>query len=331
MKWIVAPIKCLYFNKGIKMTRLEDLLYSLATVIIRYHDVQARVKKLVFETDKQLIRRDSRHLAKTIINDNQLDYKTKFEGLIKECSSERKSFLTYLLNELVLIKRLLDRKTPFETSQLEEFRKQLFTLFSDFNKLLSTVKSSPCKITYSNSDFTPGSTRTLDGLVNDGWSGSELCNSGIFLNEEVLERFHVALICSPDEIAEIAEQICIEHQNTLLISELKTNETNPPSPQLEEQSLIQELEKKNERLAAQVSKSKISLFLLTTHCMKLSSRDEQQQKVIARLEEKVAKDGKTIIRHEETIEMLSQKVKDLSDDCNSESTASYGSFFGVKL
>ncbi len=332
MKWIVAPIKCLYFNKEIKMTRLEDLLYSLATVIIRYHDVQSRVKKLVFETDKQLIRRDSRHLAKTIINDNQVDYKTKFEALVKECPPERKPFLTYVLNELVLIKLLLDRKTPFEPSQLEELKKQLFTLFSDFNKLLSTVKSRPCKITYSTSDFTPGSTHTLDGLVNDGWAGSELCNSGIFLNQEVLERFGVTLISSPEEIAEIAEQICVEQQNALLISEIKMNEGNLlPIPPQEEPSSTQEMEKKNEQLVAQLSKLKIAFYLLTTHYMKLSSQDEQLQKTLSQCKERMAKDGRTITRHEETIEMLSQQIKDLSNASDSESTVSYGSFFGVKL
>ncbi|WP_298622895.1 hypothetical protein [uncultured Legionella sp.] len=306
------------------MTGLEDLLYSLTTVIIRYHDAQTRVKKLVPESDEHSARKDSRILAKIIINDDKIDFKTRLNTLIKECpqsSPDRKPFLEFLLNEIVSLKSFLDQKTSFDTFQYEEFKKQLFTLFWDFNSLLSTTKSNTSKVTKNKTGFIAEAICVLAGLVNDGWSGSELCNSGIFLKEEVIERFHITLGSGPSEFIELSEQICSEHQNALLIIELTAQISLTKSMSqvstASQDGEIAELKEANQNLTSNLSKLKITLYLLTSQYMMLKKSDAQHKK--------------TIEQQEKIIETLTEQVKDLSEESSTPPTSGYGSFFGITL
>jgi hypothetical protein len=312
------------------MTGLKDLLYSLTTVIIRYHDAQARVKKLISESDEELTKRNSRALAKIIIDDDSVDFKTRLDALIKECplnQPDRKPFLIFLLNEIISIKSLLNQKKPFDSAQFEEFKKQISKLFIDFNNLLSTPKSSACKITHNKTELAPEAICTLSGLVNDGWSGGDLCNSGIFLKDEVLERFHVSLISSHSEIVEISAQICSEHQNALLVDELKAQISHiktvpqeatvqpetPPGQEID----IAKLKETNQQLTSSLSKFKVTLYLLNSQNMMFTRREDQLKK--------------TIERQEETIATLTEKINDLSEESSIGPTSGYRSFFGAAL
>ena len=47
------------------MTKLDDLLHSLTTILIRFHDAQTKIKaKIVAESDPSLLPKKSRLVAK---------------------------------------------------------------------------------------------------------------------------------------------------------------------------------------------------------------------------------------------------------------------------
>ena len=91
------------------MTRLEDLLYSLATVIVRYHDSQLKLGKLIVESDKHLGKVKSRACAVEIIQGKEIDYITRLNTVIFNCTkkinyTEREPLLHFLLHEIIFLK-----------------------------------------------------------------------------------------------------------------------------------------------------------------------------------------------------------------------------------
>lgn len=206
------------------MTRLEDLLYSLTTVLVRYHDSQSSVKKLIAEKDVHELRKKSRNCAINIIQDKETDFKIRLEELIKECTDGypgRKPFLHFLLHEINFLKSLLDKKQSFNPEELKEYKNQISQLLVDFKTLLLTPKSKTCEVKHSKSGAYAKATIALSGLKNDSYYGSDLCNSGGLLKEEALDMLNIAISYSDEEIRVIAEQLCLEHQNALKVPELE--------------------------------------------------------------------------------------------------------------
>lgn len=214
------------------MTRLEELLYALTSVIIRYHDSQPKVlNKLVVEKNPILLGKKVLAYAKEIIHDENEGFKARLEEIIQDCTSkgytERNPFLRFILNEIVFLKSMQDRKKSFDPSQLEEYKKQTAQILLDLKQLMITPKSKTCRVTYTTTSEDSEPNISLSGLKNDGYYGGEFCNSGNLINEEVLLTFNIHINsndvseCSSDEeLKEIASDLCLEHQNRLLVPEL---------------------------------------------------------------------------------------------------------------
>ncbi|MBL7479835.1 hypothetical protein [Legionella bononiensis] len=310
------------------MTRSEDLLYSLTTVIIRYHDKQSGVKILVAESDESVVRKKSRSLAKRIINDNKTDFKTRLEYLIKECTeshADRRPFLSYLLNEIISLKSITDQKTSFSPIQYEEYKKQIAQLLIDFKQLLSNSKGTTPMITQHKTATSSGGRTSLEGLIDDSYlNRGQLCNSGLFLKEEILDRYNLTIDSSELEINEFAQQLCQEHQNALLIPELTakndSHSGSTDSYQHELELQLEELKEAQKKLNSILSKQQLVLCLLYHQYTRSKYNETRLQK--------------TIERHEETIEDLTQKVNELSSlaetDSNGSITPGFG-FFRLNL
>lgn len=223
------------------MIRLEELLYSLTTVIIRYHD--SLVSPLVSASNKTEMHLKSRELATAIINDHDQDFKLRLNEIILNCTKGypgRRPFLSFILNEIVLINSFLNKKNSFSPEEFIEYKAQVFKLLMDFKGLLTTIKSKTHPVTQHKTEISPEGIIALSGCINDGYTGNEFCNSGIFLKEEVLEILNIKISFVEEKYREFAERICTEHQNALLVPELlaKLHETEL-ARSVEQQKIIE--------------------------------------------------------------------------------------------
>ena len=201
------------------MTRIIDLLHSLTAVIIRYHDAQKVSEKLIIESNPSLLAAYSLR----ILTDTDKGFKTILNELITQCTKgylDRKHLLTYLVNEIVFLKTILDNKQSFSSSELEQYKAAMTQMLLNFKQLLLTAKSATCRVKYSQQDLESGQTITLNGLVNDGYFGNTLCLSGDLL-AEVLGRLNLSYTSSDEDIRDKADILCTEHQNALLVPELE--------------------------------------------------------------------------------------------------------------
>jgi hypothetical protein len=202
--------------------RIEELLYSLTTLLVRYHDSQRGVTKLI--TGKDELRKKSRTCATEIILDKDKDHKVRLDELIKECTDGypgRKPFLHFILHEINFLKSMLEKKSSFTPDELKDYKNKVLQLLIDCKTLLQTPKSKTCEVTHSKFDNGTDATIALSGLINDGYYGSELCNSGNLLVEEVLGTLNITVSDKDEELRTIADQLCSEHQNALKVPELE--------------------------------------------------------------------------------------------------------------
>lgn len=203
------------------MTRLEDLIYSLATVLVRYHDSQGLTDSLVNEQDELLKAQKSRTLATSIINSDEPTFEAKLRELITKCTikyPDRQHFLTYLLNELIVLKSIHSRTDVVQKEELPQYEALLFQILQQFKQLLTIKKNATTAIKYST---LPGSASgaadiTLNGLINTAYVGSHFCNSGNLLLEEVLNRLNLTDKSSNEEIQSAAQDMVSEYQNKLI-------------------------------------------------------------------------------------------------------------------
>ncbi|WP_392538212.1 hypothetical protein [Legionella sp. 227] len=282
------------------MTRLEELIYSLTTVILRYHDGQPKVKQLVTETDEELLQAKYLICAKEIIQNQEIPFKIYLSNLIKQCNdSGRSPFLNYLLHEVASLKALLDQKKSLEPIQLEEYTNQIAQLFIDLKRLLDTPKSKTYKVTYSKTAESPAVPNPLYGLKIKGYFEDGLCNSGDILKDSVLKPFKITILSSNEDLKNIAKQICNEHQHTFLVPELFTQIALHKKTNLEYEEKLnsiatqqQEKQKKSESVS---SKQMLATYLLCFHYQRTLARAEKQktmldtqQKIIAELQQKVS-------------------------------------------
>ncbi|HHF7374716.1 hypothetical protein [Legionella bozemanae] len=294
------------------MTRLEELLYSLTAVVVRYHDSQPKVKKLVVATDENLLREKSLSCAKEIIQNQDIHFKIRLNDLIKQCSdSGRRPFLYYILHEITSLKALFDQKTSFEAAKLEECKNQITQLLIDFKLLLDTPKHKTYRITYSKTEDTKKTALDLSGLKNDGYIGGELCNSGEILNDEVLRRFNICTYTSNERIRDIAEQICMEYQHTLLVPELMEKNEVQKRINLEQKqelnSLTSQQEENQKKLETTSSKHYAALYVFYILFKRLQATEQKQKKIIE--------------QQEETIGELRQKISELNHAADAKPTS----------
>ncbi|KTD06167.1 Chromosome partition protein Smc [Legionella gratiana] len=234
------------------MTQLEDLIYSLATVIVRYHDSQAYTTRLVTEPDKTKLKRLSRLCAIDIIKNPEEKFDKKLTSSIKECTPgylDREKYLTFLLNEISFLKPNLNQKVPFTSEELEKLQRQITQFFIDCRQLLNKLKTQ-------NYDLTCTSIEPIGikGLINTAYmGGGYFCTSGELLIDETLNRFNISKDSSDEDIAEAASAICMEYQNALLVSELKTQKLELKSQKTTLELKVSELESDKSTLELQNS------------------------------------------------------------------------------
>ncbi|KTD77176.1 hypothetical protein [Legionella waltersii] len=314
------------------MTRLEELLYNLTAVIIRYHDKQSS-KPLVVESDKGELRKKVHASAVDIIKSTKTDFKSRLDDLIKastdESSSTRRHFLKYILHEIIFLKAQLDRKSSYEPEQLDELKKQLSQLFTDFKKLMTTPKSTTCTVHHSELAPKESPAIALSGLINTGYTGGEICNSGLYLNEEVLIPFSIYTNSSQKEINAVAEQISTELQNALLVSELTHKTQQLCTTNSEQQQSLKLLSTQNHELDTKLkeaqAKQKVLLGTILIEKSRAQKREEElstinfdQKQVISELKQKI-------------VDLSEQaSLEELSDSENEGSKRTYG-FFGSMI
>ncbi|MCW8387681.1 hypothetical protein OQJ15_15335 [Fluoribacter dumoffii] len=276
------------------MTKLEELIYSLAAVIIRYRDSQPKVKKLISETDKELLKEKSIACAKKIIQDKDTHFKIKLGNLIKQCSdSGRRSFLYYILHEITSLKAFLDKTSSLTPSELERFKNQISQLFSDLRLLLQTPKNETYKVICSKTENTAEAPLALSGLKYDGLLGG-LCNSGDILKEMILDPFAITTHSSYTAIQGIAEQISSGHQHAVQTLELRAENAS-----LKERNADQK--QKLDLLTSEREKSKkmpLMFYLLLLQYIRLQSKEKKQETIIE--------------QQQNTISEMQQKINELT-------------------
>lgn len=286
------------------MTRLNELLSSLAAVIVRYHDRQPKVKKLVVATDAELLREKSFSCAQLIIQNKDAHF--RLNELIKQCAdSGRSPFLDYILHEIISLKALLNQSSPLEPNQLEEYKNQITQLFINLKLLLKTPKHKACRINPSKTEDAKETAIALCGLKNDAFVGGDLCNSGEILSDELFRRFDVNTATSNERIKDIAEQICVEHQNALSVPELQAQNAVSKKINLEQQQKLDSLSTQHQgkKLETTSVKQHIALYMFYILFKRMQAKEEQQKTVIE--------------QQQETIDELRQKISELTHPVDS--------------
>lgn len=295
------------------MTRLEDLLYSLLTVIIRYHDSQSGVKKLVIDSNYHLLGEKSREFAIKLYHDKGIDLEKKIDAIILECTEGypgRRPFLYYLSHEIQFLKSfLLDRTNEFNEQEFKNFNNQVCQMLVDFKKLLNTTKSLTYKVTYSlignhlnskselfeeNSCILFNESKpisqpsiALAGLMNDSYIGNRYCNSGLLLIEEVLDRLNIKEYHSENQVLIMGDSICKEFKEAIGAPE-KEKKIISLGKMIKEQSLLneslqmqlQEKDNLNESLRIELKKQEKIIISLNETIKNQALLNESLQKEI---------------------------------------------------
>lgn len=198
------------------MTRIDELLNALCTVIVRYHDKQSGVTKCVQTTDPNEVIRNSRSHAKNLLEQN--NYQDQINGLIKNATktqTHRTKFFEYLLNEIVFLKSLLKHQGPLTNAQFFQLQDHLLELINELKQLLKNTKSTECDVTLRSQNLTtepPVNTLCkLSGLKNDNYvGGGTYCTSGEFIISEVFHRLGIELETSTEEDTSKIKAMCRE-------------------------------------------------------------------------------------------------------------------------
>ncbi|KTD74056.1 hypothetical protein [Legionella tucsonensis] len=270
------------------MTRLEELIYALATVIVRYHDSQVDTRDKLVATDEPttLLKKKSYDRAIEIIQDTKTNFVPYLEGRINACTKGyhgREEFLSFLLHEIRFLKEQLERKTPFDPAELQTFQEQLTQLLIDFRQLLNIKKGFKYPVTLNPVPSKDPKTLELSGLLNDRYVGNKYCNSGQLLIEEVLFVLHMTAEDTNGELKKLAANICFEQQIFLKnqSSELKeeNEESEKEALKLESETQKLKLEEQqsiNGALTLENAAQKLKLEELQAELEKLKSSDKQK-------------------------------------------------------
>lgn len=290
------------------MTRLEDLLYSLTTVLICYHDRQAGVKCLINETDQRLRFKKSRELAIKIINEKEVLFEKKLSLLIDECTvdfARRKPFLYFILNEINFLHSMLHCGKSLTSGQLEHYKQDMARMFSDIKGLLTTPKTKTYDVKYISTESGMNKTVSLSGAVeNSYYSTSPLCISGYLLQEVVFKRLNLSEESSAEEIMSLASNMCDEHQNALLIPELISEKAD-----LAESMKLQKMAM--EKLQLQLQEAQLKLLEQANMIEAKSSNPGSQDAMIGSLRKRLGESEKQISELQKTNQEQREKISSL--------------------
>lgn len=203
------------------MIQLVDLIYTLTSVIVRYHDLHVP-EKLITESDSTALQKKALEYGAVIINDDATNYKDRLFELIQRCTGtykDRAPLLAYFLHEIEFIKNAVERRNAFTPQELDQFKIEVAQLLLDLKQLLLHLKSSTYEVSYSKSPPKTEKKISLMGLLNTGYLGKVYCDSGALLLD-VLFRFRIDPTTPDEKIRGIAEGLCMELQNSLLVPEL---------------------------------------------------------------------------------------------------------------
>ncbi len=294
------------FRKEVKMTRLDDLIISLATILVCYHDSQSQVIKPRITEDDEF-RNKSRHYAVELLKD--ADYVAEIDNLNKACTSRYKGrlhFLDFIKDTIFSLKEKQNKDTPFDDNELEVYTKDIARLFIDFRELLKITKSKTYDVQLKqvNSEATSIS---LPGLIDDSYTSSftsfispskeeRLCTSGKLTTKILLDRFNIKATSSNEEMHQIAKILCQEHQDSLL-----AKENQKIKAELEQsQRKVAEQESTNEKLTRKIAEQQstneeLNLRLAEQQStnIELNRRIVEQQSLIKSLELRVAEQQST--------------------------------------
>ena len=293
------------------MIRLEELLYSLTTVIIRYHDAVAQ-KALIIAKDLPEARYKCREFATEIIQnkdndlkfseifntkkDKKLNFSEKLNTIIDNSTDKytnRKPLLIYLLKEIELLNSFHNRTTAFSSEELIQYKAQIYKLLIDIKGLLETKKSNTYEVTQhkiqNEGEISEGDKIALSGCVDSSYlySGAFFCNSGTFLNEEVFQTLNISYTFSEEQIREFADRICTEHQNALLVPE--------------QEAKIVMLEEENSNQKQIIESSAPKLEEAQSSAAELTDLLKQHEETIRQLKETMAQQAELLKQQEEKI------------------------------
>ncbi|CEG56441.1 hypothetical protein [Legionella fallonii] len=322
------------------MTRLEDLIYSLAALIVTYHDTQG-TNVLVTETIPQARLNKSRGIATLIMKAEEPSYDKRLTELIKECTDTyrlRRPLLFYILHQIKFLNLMQSQQKSFGDSQLIKYKEQIKNMLSDFQQLIITGKSKTLNVRYC--ELTPEGTNTppkevsLPGLKNDAYYGPSLCNSGELLKDEVLLRLNVTVHTSQEEIAALAEDLCTGHENALSVPELRATNVK-----LQEQitgletTIKEDLKPKIEQANATIREQAQTIESLTDQLRQTESKPIEPSRtaetLALKLEEAEARIRaleKTASENEETIQKQKVTITRLEKQNGNKPLTTFGTY-----
>lgn len=219
------------------MTELTKLINSLITVIIRYHDAQLFITKLVTVNKDQSQKQSEYAYAHELFADKKINLKTHLEHIIDSCKDDRKPLMHYLLHEIMYLKALSEIDYQIAPETMERCKRQVIQMLNNCQTLLKLPQGKTSDVVYSR---TPGEREikiSLAGLINESYFGGSLCNSGIFLKEE-LDKFFLLPSTTAEEIV---NDILVQHQSPPIIN-AKQTEIEKLKAELAEQKRVLELQ-----------------------------------------------------------------------------------------
>ncbi|EHL31529.1 coiled-coil domain-containing protein [Legionella drancourtii] len=313
------------------MTRLDDLIISLTTILVCYHDSQTQVvKPRITEDDKFWSK--SRQYAIDLLN--EADYVMEIDKLNKACTSHytgRLHFLDFIKDTIIDLKTKQNKDTPFDDNELEVYTKDIARLFIDFRELLKIPKSKHYDVQFKE---VHGKTAniSLPGLIDDSYTRSftnfissnkeePLCNSGKLTTKILLDRFNIKATSSNEEMHQIAKILCQEHQDSLL-----AKENQKIKAELEQsQHKVAEQQSTNEKLTRKIAEQQSANEELNRKLaeqqstnIELNRRIVEQQSLIKSLELRVAEQQST---NEALAHRIAEKLEEEPSKAQSSATA----------
>lgn len=193
------------------MTKLDKLLHSLTDIIVCYHDIKTH--KLPFnEKGFDLISNEQKNRSITLLT--EANYSEELEYLISSSTShfpDRAQLLTYLVNEISLLKNIKEQQPT-----VEELNEQIKRLLTNLKCLIATSQEEKCTIRIAeNLKITecilPGLKRT-PSLVGHVFfwimdTNPTMGSASFALIKKVLETFSITDSSSELKIKEIAKDI----------------------------------------------------------------------------------------------------------------------------
>lgn len=190
------------------MSRLQNLVNSLVTVILNYTDP----KRLKGQTEEGLLQKSHGDLIK--------DLTQLIEGATASYVT-RRTLLDYFLYELNTLKPLADKSTPLDEVELKRIKIHLLALITNTQDLLKIDKTSSLPISYNEEDR--DKTVQISGFIDGGTLYSSTCRSGQVIQHwhEDIEKLSVFPTDSLKDAQLFLGHIIDEHHSAILLPHLE--------------------------------------------------------------------------------------------------------------